>query len=65
LLVFVGDACNTEALILTHELTKEEDMDAYLPTQLAPLRPVICFGRSAAAPPAVPKRHAVWHWWKD
>ena len=55
----------TQALILTHELSDEKTFDTYLVHELAPLRPLICFGRSANAPPRVGSQHAVRSWWED
>ena len=52
-------------LILTHECANENEFDTYLLDQMFPVRPVICFGRSAAASPKVGKEQAVRHWWED
>ena len=51
--------------MLTHELTPEADMDTYLARRLAPVRPLLSFGRSAKAYPRVPASVAVYSWWKD
>ena len=42
----------SKALILSRELSKESDFDTYLVKQLAPVRPLIGIGRSAAAAPS-------------
>ena len=54
-----------QALVLTHELTKERDFDTYLPRRLAPLRPLLSYGRSAKAYPQADASHCVFSWWKD
>ena len=54
-----------QALILTHELTLEEDFDTYLSRELAPVRPLISFGRSARAWPPCDTKVAVFSWWRD
>lgn len=53
-----------KALVLTHELAKGT-YDPYLSDMLWPLRPLLCFGRSAAAAPAGEAKHAVMCWWRD
>ena len=53
-----------KALVLTHELTKGT-YDPYLSDMLWPLRPLLCFGRSAAAHPTGKPKHAVMCWWRD
>ena len=53
-----------KALVLTHELAKGT-YDPYLADMLWPLRPLLCFGRSAAAAPAADPKHAVMCWWRD
>ena len=53
------------ALVLSHELANEREFDTYLVDMLRPVRPLICFGRAAAAPPRIEKQHAVRCWWKD
>jgi hypothetical protein len=58
-------AASTQALVLTHELSKPEDYDGYLPRVLAPLRPVLSFGRSARAWPPAKANVAVYSWWRD
>ena len=50
--------------MLTHELT-EGTYDPYLADMLAPLRPVLCFGRSAKAFPSGASKHAVMCWWRE
>ena len=52
-------------LILTHERADENMFDTYLLDQMFPVRPLICFGRSASASPVVKKEDAVRHWWED
>ena len=54
-----------KAVIVSHELAEPEHFDSYLARVLQPLVPLISFGRSAAAAPAVHPQFAVWHWWKD
>ena len=53
------------AVIVSHELAEPEHFDSYLARVLQPLIPLISFGRSAAAAPAVDPQFAVCHWWKD
>ena len=53
------------ALVLSHELANEKEFDTYLVNELQPVRPLICFGRSAAAPPTIAKEDAVRCWWQD
>ena len=55
----------SKALVLTHELTPEKDFDMYLGRRLAPVRPLLSYGRSAKAFPKVEARQAVYWWWKD
>ena len=54
-----------QALVLTHELTNESDFDTYLARRLAPVRPLISFGRSAKAWPECEAQVAVFCWWRD
>ncbi len=53
-----------QALVISHEGAKVEDLDTYLADKLAPLQPIILWGRTASAMPAVPKEQAVYYWWK-
>ena len=50
---------------MTHSLAELDQFDSYLNEVLFPLRPVLCFGRSAKAEPAACVEECVWHWWKD
>ena len=50
--------------MLTHEHA-EGTYDPYLADMLAPLRPVLCFGRSAKAFPVGAPKHAVMCWWRE
>ena len=50
--------------MLTHELAKGT-YDPYLADMPAPLRPVLCFGRSAKAFPSTKPSHAVMSWWRE
>ena len=50
---------------MTHSLAEVDQFDSYLNEVLFPLRPVLCFGRSAKAEPAACVEECVWHWWKD
>ena len=54
-----------EALVITHELSPPEVFDTYLYDKCAPLRPILCYGRSAKMDPPCPPHLAVWHWWQD
>ena len=56
--------CHAEALVLTHELALGT-YDPYLSEVLWPLRPLLCFGRSAKAFPTCPAKHAVMCWWRE
>ena len=55
----------SQALIVTHQLAEKDQFDSYLTQVLFPLRPVLSFGRSAAAEPAASVETCVWYWWKD
>ena len=50
--------------MLTHELA-DKKYDPYLADMLAPLRPLLCFGRSAKAFPVGPPQHAVMSCWRE
>ena len=54
-----------QALVLTHELTRESDFDTYLARTLHPVRPLLSFGRSAKAWPQCEASVAVFCWWRD
>lgn len=60
-----GPGILVEVLILTHERSKPDDYDAYLVHRLHPLRPILAFGRSAAAEPPTQPRFAVYSWWRE
>lgn len=53
-----------KALVVSYEGAKVEDLNTYLAHKLAPLQPIILWGRTASMMPAVPKEHAVYYWWK-
>ena len=63
--VCVCSSCSVKALVLTHELTKDSDLDTYLARRLAPVRPLISWGRSAKAYPQVEVQNSVFSWWQD
>ena len=46
-------------------MTQESYFDTYLPRRLAPLRPLLSYGRSAQAYPQAKAMHCVYSWWKD
>jgi len=54
-----------EALVITHENTREERYDTYLSECLQPVRPLLVFGRPSKAKPGCPNWQAVYDWWKD
>ena len=54
-----------QALVLTHELTPSRDFDTCLARRLAPVRPLLSYGRSAKSYPQAPAKVAVYSWWKD
>ena len=63
--VFVCVRSFLEALIITHERSPPEVFDTYLHDKCAPLRPILCYGRSAKLDPPCKPHLAVWHWWQD
>ena len=54
-----------QALVMTHEGTDYRQFDTYLWRKLAPVRPLLSFGRSATAEPRTKPQYCVWHWWQD
>jgi hypothetical protein len=54
-----------KALVLSHERAKDDTVSSYLATMLFPLRPIICWGRSAACVPECDASEAIWWWFKD
>ena len=46
-------------------MTPERDFDTYLSRRLAPLRPLLSYGRSAKAYPPTKAATAVYCWWRD
>jgi hypothetical protein len=55
----------SQALVVTHELSPERDIDTYLSRRLSPVRPLLSFGRSAKAFPQTRMDEVVYYWWKD
>ena len=51
--------------MLTLELEAGESCSEYLAWAFWPARPLICYGRCAAASPNTPARKAVFQWWRD
>jgi hypothetical protein len=55
---------DTKALIITHELSREKEMDDYLARVLFPLRPLLVMGRSRMAEPACRPEESLFYCWK-
>lgn len=51
--------------MISYEGQRVEDLSCYLSDVLAPLQPVILWGRTASAQPVRQKQHVVYDWWKD
>lgn len=51
--------------MLTHEKASVQEMEPYVASIFAPLRPLMMFGRSAGLEPSCRKDHAVYHGWLD
>lgn len=51
--------------MLTHEQATPQVYDDYLVHRLKPVRPLLTFGRSAAAFPTTGMKCAVMSWWRD
>ena len=54
-----------KALVLSHEKAEDDTIDSYLASMLFPMRPVVCWGRSATAEPRCDPCDAIWYWFKD
>ena len=54
-----------KAIILTHEKTNIKEFDLYLVQKLAPLRPILFYGRAATLNPVAKSKYAVFDWWKE
>lgn len=54
-----------KALVLSHEGAPDDTIDTYLASMLFPMRPVVCWGRSASAEPRCEPCDAIWYWFKD
>ena len=64
----LGVSCSErlmQALIITHELTKSEDMDQYLAQKMKPMVPLLVYGRSARAAPTCAPNDCLWYGWRD
>ena len=51
--------------MISYEGASPDSVDCYLAEKLAPLQPVILWGRTASMDPKVDKSHAVYYWWLD
>ena len=51
--------------MISYEGASEDSVDCYLAEKLAPLQPIILWGRTANIDPVVDKSHAVYYWWLD
>ena len=54
-----------EALVLSHEEATMQETEPYLQRRLAPLRPLIMYGRSASLDPPCAKDECVYYGWRD
>ena len=54
-----------QALIITHELARKEEMDDFFARKLHPLEPVLVCGRSYKANPPCKACESLWYGWKD
>ena len=57
--------CWAQVLVLTHEQASREEWLPYAAHALAPCRPMVCFGRSAALDLPVAAKEAVRDFWED
>ena len=64
-MLWVRAMCAGQVLVLTHELEGRESQDDYLALALWPARPLLCYGRAAAAYPPAKRKTTVWQWWKE
>ena len=51
--------------MISYEGASQDSVDCYLAEKLAPLQPIILWGRTANIDPVVDKSHAVYYWWLD
>jgi hypothetical protein len=56
---------SVEVLVLSHEAATTQETEPYLQTRLAPLRPLILFGRTASRHPPCHKQECVYYGWRD
>ena len=54
-----------QALVLSHERASGEEIEPYASVRLAPLQPLVLYGRSAAMAPECDKDQCVWYAWRD
>ena len=54
-----------QAIVISYEGHKHEDLSTYISRLLHPLVPLVLFGRTAHAHPKTGKENVVYHWWKD
>ena len=54
-----------QALALTHTGASEAELEPYLSTRLAPLQPVVLFGRNAKRVPECHPQECVYYAWRD
>ena len=54
-----------QVLVTTHELVKTERADQYLAAKMAPIVPLMLYGRSARAAPTCPPGECLWYTWRD
>ena len=54
-----------QAVVISYEGAGQDTYSTYLAEKLAPLQPIVLWGRTAAQMPSVRKEHAVYYWWKE
>ena len=54
-----------QVLVLTHEQASLRELEPYAAAALAPLRPLLLYGRTGLAAPSCDRKHSVWHGWMD
>ena len=51
--------------MITHELVNFDRADQYLAAKMAPIVPLLLYGRSARAAPTCPPGECLWYTWRD
>ena len=55
----------SKALVVTYSMQRTDEVDDYLSQKLAPVVPLLVFGRVAGAEPKCTKDKALFYCWKD